>query len=79
MCILSVILKDIVGRWKHYCKFGNFCENFIYANWTKRHICDVKSLPLGHDLPISVNNRVISPFREGFIFIKLRICEVSRK
>ena len=26
-----------------------------------------------HDLPISVNDRVILPFREGFIFAKLRI------
>ena len=28
---------------------------------------------LWHDLPISVNDRVISPFREDFIFTKLRI------
>ena len=54
-----------------YCKFGNFRENFIFANSINRHICDVK--------PSSVNDRVISPFREDFIFTKLRICEVSRK
>ena len=34
---------------------------------------------LGHDLPRSVNDKVISPFREDFIFTKLRICKVSRK
>ena len=27
----------------------------------------------------SVNDRVISPIREDFIFTKLRICENSRK
>ena len=56
-----------------------FCENFISGNSVKRHICDVKNSRLGHDLHISVNDRVISPFREGFIFMKLRIREVSRK
>ena len=56
-----------------YCKFGNFRENFIFANSVKRHICDVKLSRLGHDLLISVNDRVISPFREDFICKKLRI------
>ena len=56
-----------------YCKFGNFCDNFIFANSVKRHILDVKNSQLWHDLPISVNNRVISAFREDFIFKKLRI------
>ena len=31
-----------------------------------------KNSQLGQDLPISVIDRVISPFREGFIFAKLR-------
>ena len=31
------------------------------------------------DLPSSVNDRVIAPFRDDFIFTKLRICDVSRK
>ena len=39
----------------------------------KRHICDVNNSCLGQDLPISVNDRVISPFREGLIFTKLFI------
>ena len=62
-----------------YCKFGNFRENLIFTNSIKRHICDVKNWRPGHDLPISVNDRVISPYRERFIFTKLRICEVSPK
>ena len=48
----------------------------IFANSVKRHICDVKKLPFGHDLLISVNKRVITPFREDFIFTKLLISEV---
>ena len=60
-------------------KSGNFRENFIFANSVKRHICDTKKLQLGHDLPLSVNERVISPFLEVHIFTKLRICEASRK
>ena len=55
-----------------YCKFGNFRENFIFANGVKRHICDVKNSRQRHDLPISVNDRVILPFHEGFIFTKFR-------
>ena len=56
-----------------YCRFGNFRENFIFANSNKRHISDVKNSRLRQDLPISINERVILPFREGFIFTKLRI------
>ena len=62
-----------------YCKFAIFRDNFIFANSVKRHICDVKHSRLWYDLPISVNNIMISPIREGLIFTKLRTCEVSRK
>ena len=31
------------------CKFGNFRENFIFANSVKRHICVVENSRLGHD------------------------------
>ena len=58
-----------------YCRFGNFREDFIFAN----SISDVKKSRLRQILPTSMNDRVILPFREGFIFTKLRICEVSRK
>ena len=61
------------------CKFGNFRENFVFANNAKRQVCDFKNSRLGHDLHISVIYRVISPFREGFIFTKFRIFEVSQK
>ena len=53
-----------------YFEFGNFRENFIFANSVKRHICDVENSRLGHDLPRSVNDRVISAFREDFVFTK---------
>ena len=62
-----------------YCKFGNFHENIIYANSVTGHICDVKNSLLGHDLAISVNDRVTSPFHEDFIFTKLRICKTLVK
>ena len=60
-----------------YCKSGTFRENFIFTNSVKRHTCDVKNSRLGHDLPIPVIKRVISQFREDFIFTKLHICEVK--
>ena len=57
-----------------YCKSGNFCENFIFRNSVTRHIWDIKNSQLGHDLPKSVIDRMISPFHEDFIFTQLRIC-----
>ena len=48
-----------------YCRFGNFRENFNFANIIKRYISDVKNSRLRQDLPISINDRVILPFREG--------------
>ena len=57
----------------------NFRENFIKAYRVKRQIWDINKSHLGHEIPISVNERVILPFREGFIFTKLRICKVSQK
>ena len=58
---------------KNYCKSGNLCENFIFANSVKRHTCDVKNPRLGHDLPISVMDSVIWRFGKDFNFTKLRI------
>ena len=58
---------------EEYCKFGNFREDFVFANSPKRHICHVKNSCYGRDLPISVNNRLISPISEDFIFTKLCI------
>ena len=76
---MNTIDSEKRGQFIYYCKFGNFREKFILANSVKRHICDVKTFRFGHDLLISVNDRVILPFLEAFIFTKLRICEVSRK
>ena len=53
---------------REYCKIGNFRENFIFANSIKRHICEVENSRFGHDIRISVNDTVILPFRESFIF-----------
>ena len=61
------------------CKFGNFREDFVFANSIKRHFCDVRNSRLVHYIIVSVNDRAVVPFREGFNFTKLRICEVSRK
>ena len=63
-----------------YCKLRSFRENFIFANGVKIHSCDVNNSRLEHYIPTPVaDGRVISPFREGFIFTKLRLREVSRK
>ena len=43
----------------------------MFTNSVQTHICAVKKLRLGHDLPISINDRVTSPFREDFVFRKL--------
>ena len=44
-CLTSVLAGDTLDSQNSsymYCKFGNFLENFIFANGVKRHICDVK-------------------------------------
>ena len=40
----------------HYCKFGNFRENFIFANSVKRQIYELKKSQVEHYLPISVKD-----------------------
>ena len=82
---LSIQVASLTDTWivrpssLCYCKFGNFRDNFIFVNSVKRHICDVKKSRLGHELPISVQDRVITPVREDLIFTKFRICEVLQK
>ena len=44
----------------------------MFANSVKRHICGGKKIATKACLPSSVDDRVISPFLEGFIFTKLR-------
>ena len=46
----------------------NIVSPEIFVNNVKRHVCDTKKPCLQHDLPILVNGRVISPFREDFNF-----------
>ena len=43
----------------------------LFSNSNKRHICHAKILRLGHYLPTSVNDKVITLIPEGFIFMKL--------
>ena len=52
-----------------------FRENFIYVNNIKRPIFHIKNLRLGYNLPTSVNDRVILPFCEGFIFMVVKFRE----
>ena len=61
-----------------YCSFGNFRGNFVFAKSIIIHISVVKNSRLRQDLPISINDRVILPFREG-LFSRNFACEVSRK
>ena len=67
-------------RYGLYTVNSEFFERILFSrNSFKRHICDAKKSQLVQDLPILVNDRVISPFCEGFIFMKLGRCEDSRK
>ena len=60
-----------------YCKIRNFRDNFIFANSVKTHICDVRFSGQERDLPLSVNERVISPICEGFIFMKRSFTKIN--
>ena len=68
----------------YYCRFGNFRENLIFANSIKRHISDLKNSRLMQGLHISINDRVILPFREvlfsrNFAYAKFRENKVPAK
>ena len=56
-----------------YCKHRQVRKNFILVKSVERHICDVINSWLQHNLPTSIHDRAISPFREDFIFRKLHI------
>ena len=75
----SYTLPSFVGSTYMYCIFVFFRVNFIFANSVERHIFHVKNLRLWHDLPTSEKDKVLVPFRKGFISAKIRIREVSRK
>ena len=53
------------------CKLRNF-TSFIFSIGVKIHICNVKNLRQEHNLPTSVNGRVMLLFCEGFIFAKIK-------
>ena len=71
-------LRSYLLKHKYYCNFRIFVR-ILFSHIALRHIPPVKNSQLGHDLPTSVNDIVITLFREGFIFTKLRIREVLRK
>ena len=75
LCLGSIGMDCVINE--SYCKFRNFCANFIFANSVKRHFCELKKSQVEHDLPISVKDIEILPFPERFIFTKLRKCKVS--
>ena len=62
----------------YYCKSRNFREDFIFQNIVRRHTCDIENSRLGHDLHLSVNDRVILPFLVDLIFTKIRICHENK-
>ena len=43
-------------------------DSEIFANSIKKHISEVKNSRLRKDLSISINTRVILPFRESFMY-----------
>ena len=64
------------------CKFGISPENLIFANSVKRYICNVENSWPWHELPTSVNDRVISPwfyFHESSHMRSLAKTKPSRK
>ena len=71
-----LFLPDKMHYFIHY-KFRIFCQNFIFENNVKRHFCNVKNLWHQHDLPKSVNERVILSFCEGFIFINFASTKIK--
>ena len=55
----------------HYTVNSKIFVRIYFFNSVKRHICNLENSQFGHDLPTSINNRVIClPFREGFHFHK---------
>ena len=64
-------------RWRFLgqCHDTSTVKSEILANSVKRHICLIKNSLLGHDLPTSVDDTVIS---QGFYFHEI-IRKVSRK
>ena len=76
---LNIIGSNRIG----YCRFENFHKNLIFANSVKRHICHVKTLQLGHDLPTLNDKREMSilrgKFRENKTLVKIYEFTVVQK
>ena len=61
-----------LGKWHALSLEILFARFFIFANSFKRHICGNKNSRLRHDSTISVNDKVIMPLCDDFIFTKFR-------
>ena len=57
-----------------------FLARILFSRITLKDIFPMLQIReyIRHDSPTSENDRLISPFCEGFIFTRLRIREVSR-
>ena len=72
----AVVVSSLICCCSHYSKFRFFCVGILFSRIALKDIfATLKIRELGHGLPTSVNERVISAFREGLIFTKLPICE----
>ena len=77
MLLISLLSDNQKAHLGITCKFGNFRENFIFANSDKIHICDVKNSRVEHDLPVSVNDSDSAKSR-GFYFRENKTHKIFR-
>ena len=63
----------------YYCKFKKKLREFHFCKWRWKTYLRRRKSWLDHGLPTSVNGRLILPFHEDFIYLKLRNCKVLRK
>ena len=61
--IHTVCYRDVSKRTN-----SEFFARILFSRIVLKNIYDIKNSCLWHDLPTSVNDRVISSFHEGFIF-----------
>ena len=63
----------------HQTTVGSEIFASLFLQIALKDISDVKKLRLRQYLPISINDRVILPFRKGFSFMKFRKNKVLAK
>ena len=75
-------LLNVITKFNNFPTYPKFCwyatgTTHIFHLGLKNIFATVKKSRLGYDLPTSVNDRVISPFRQGLILTKLRMPEFT--